>query len=166
MSKFNKDHWETPQWLFNYLDSMHRFDIDLCATKQNAKLQNYLSDENGGNSLDEDWHKLGKAGFCNPPYSNIKPWIQKAISELEKDFMTVMLIPTPNGESHYKDIFDLGLPLQFINGRLAFYNPSLKKEIGGNTRGSCLVHFNNHSCRNIYFGTLERDKIKKKMEQK
>jgi len=139
MSDFDKDTWATPQYLFNWLNSIYDFDIDLCADVDNSKCSNWIDIED--NSLIRDWFSYGDTGFCNPPYSNIKPWIDKAIAEAKKGFTTVMLIPTPNGESHYKQIFESATSLSFITGRIAFYNPILKKEVGGNTRGSCVVEF-------------------------
>ena len=128
---FDKDTWSTPQYLFNWLNNFYNFDIDLCASEENNKCDNYFNKDD--NALKMDWCMVGhrNTGFCNPPYSNIKPWIKKAI----------MLIPTPNGESYYQDIFENATGITFITGRIAFYNPALKKEVAGNTRGSCVVQF-------------------------
>ncbi len=102
------DCWETPPELFKQLDKEFHFDIDLCATKQNSKcalcctdyLKNTAIDywefnndpliEEDGNcyyglltypnytfkELVEECHI--KTAFMNPPYSNPKPFIEKA----------------------------------------------------------------------------------------
>lgn len=143
MSGFDKDTWATPQYLFNWLNSIYDFDVDLCASKENAKCEAYFTQDD--NSLIQGWRNhqgfIRNIGFCNPPYSYIKPWIDKAISESNNGFTTVMLIPTPNGESHYHEIFVHATSITFISGRIAFYNPHLKKYVSGNTRGSCVVEF-------------------------
>jgi len=136
---FDRDTWATPQYLFSWLNEIYAFDIDLCANEENSKCEEYFDIKD--NSLIQAWGDYGSVGFCNPPYSNIKPWIEKAIKEAKKGFTTVMLIPTPNGESCYKDVFTFATKITFITGRIAFYNPVEMREVGGNTRGSCVVEF-------------------------
>lgn len=136
---FDKNTWATPQYLFDWLNSIYLFDIDLCASGENTKCAAWFDERD--NSLIKQWYDHGSRGFCNPPYSNIKPWIEKAMEEADKGFITVMLIPTPNGESHYHEIFVRAKSITFITGRIAFYNPYLKKEVSGNSRGSCVVEF-------------------------
>ena len=55
--------WETPQDLFNMLDDEFHFDIDVCATSENAKCSKFFSPLDDG--LSQDWQ-----GVCwmNPPY--------------------------------------------------------------------------------------------------
>ena len=45
--------WETPQDLYNYLDSKYHFDLDVCATSENAKCSKYFSPETDG--LSQSW---------------------------------------------------------------------------------------------------------------
>lgn len=84
------DGWRTPQWLFNELNREFNFDIDLCATRENSKCNhfcyNYLEsltgskDSNCIGTLYEDFdHQIVKrSAFMNPPYSDPKPFIEKA----------------------------------------------------------------------------------------
>lgn len=137
--KFDKDAWATPQWLFDWQESIYDFDVDLCANDDNAKCKKYITKEK--DSLSVDWSKLGWVGWCNPPYSNISPWVEKAARSARKGFTTVMLIPTPNGEKYYSSVFSYATAITFITGRIAFYNPLKKTHITGNTRGSCIVEF-------------------------
>ena len=39
----NKDDWETPQDLFDELNKEFNFDLDPCASKENAKCPNYFT---------------------------------------------------------------------------------------------------------------------------
>lgn len=66
------DEWETPQELFDELNKEFNFDIDLCATRENSKCDAYYVDYLNANYIDWD------VGFMNPPYSNPKPFIEKA----------------------------------------------------------------------------------------
>jgi len=90
MSKKLSDCWQTPQWLFDELNEEFSFDIDLCATKENNKCpffySNYLKDTPATavhvfskESFKRHAERLGlKSAFMNPPYSNPKPFIEKA----------------------------------------------------------------------------------------
>ena len=80
--------WQTPQELFDELDKIHHFDIDLCATKANSKcdfwcddyLLNTVDDKDGGGFYLHELIDLNAihSGFMNPPYSCPKPFIEKA----------------------------------------------------------------------------------------
>ena len=89
------DQWQTPQWLFDELNAEFNFDIDLCATAENSKCKNYGIDylknlisfctesedtgEKGRINLYSGIAGTGlKSAFMNPPYSNPKPFIEKA----------------------------------------------------------------------------------------
>lgn len=90
MTKKLSDSWETPDWLFDELNAEFNFSIDLCATAENSKcklfyedyLLNKLSDNwywslAGYNNSESRYSKIETA-FMNPPYSNPKPFIEKA----------------------------------------------------------------------------------------
>lgn len=85
--------WRTPQDLFDELNKEFNFDIDLCATKENSKCSDYcidyLNDIMDEQSDIDATHTKGSfseyiqfysdvIAFCNPPYSNPKPFIEKA----------------------------------------------------------------------------------------
>ena len=56
--------WETPQDLFDKLNSEFRFTLDPCATAENAKCRKYYT--KGQDGLLQDW--TGETVYCNPPY--------------------------------------------------------------------------------------------------
>ena len=69
------DDYYTPRWIFEALNVT--FDLDVCAPKDGVAwlpTQKHYSLENDG--LASEW-----SGFvwCNPPYSNPTPWIDKFI---------------------------------------------------------------------------------------
>lgn len=79
------DCWETPEWLFKELSEKYGpFDIDLCATRGNSKCEyyciDYLNDLYKHLAIDRIHNFKGntKTCFMNPPYSNPKPFIEKA----------------------------------------------------------------------------------------
>lgn len=68
------DQWRTPNWLFDELNEEFHFDIDLCANPNNSKCKLFCKDY-----LKEDITQLHiQTAFMNPPYSNPKPFIEKA----------------------------------------------------------------------------------------
>ena len=134
-----RDSWATPPFIFHWLDDAFIFDVDLAASHKNKKCERYFTVDD--DALNNDWHGFdSKTGFCNPPYSNISPWINKAIQESKLGFTTVMLIPTPNGESYYNDVFENATEIVFITGRLSFIAADGKPK-SGNPKGSCVVIF-------------------------
>ena len=154
--KPERDSWSTPKFIFDWLNSEYYFDIDLAAAWDNTHCHRYFSLHD--NSLNALWSTYGKTGFLNPPYSNIKVWIEKAIKEQTKGFTTVMLIPTPNGEYYYKELFKFASEVIMINGRISFID-STGESKGGNPRGSCVVVFGSMAG-NPRLLNIDRDEIK------
>lgn len=72
--------WQTPDWLFNELNEEFNFGIDLCCTKENTKCDVYCMDYlNIRITQLLSIELLGRdTCFMNPPYSNPKPFIEKA----------------------------------------------------------------------------------------
>lgn len=62
--------WQTPKWLFEQLNKEYNFTHDLCANESNHLCDNWFKDY-----LIEEFTE--GVGFCNPPYSNPKPFIRK-----------------------------------------------------------------------------------------
>ena len=62
MFSSNTDLWATPQYFFDRLNEEFGFEIDVCATDENAKCDKYFTLETDG--LNQDWN-----GICwmNPP---------------------------------------------------------------------------------------------------
>ena len=115
----NKDDWETPQALFEKLHNRYNFTIDVAATDENAKLDNYFTVKE--DALQQDWK--GRA-FCNPPYGReIRHWVKKAYEESLKPHneLVVVLIPSRTDTAYWHDyIFGKATNIDFLKGRLKF----------------------------------------------
>ena len=163
-----RDSWQTPQWLFDYADSLFVFDFDLAASESNHKCERYFDIED--NALTQSWFRAGNTLYCNPPYSNIKPWLEKAWETAQTGREVVILCPTPNGESSYRDhVFGKASEIIFINGRVAFELPNddgTTTPIAGNTRGSCLIIYNRRYEGQTALSWIDRDEVKGDFEER
>lgn len=110
------DEWATPQLFFDAINETGKFTLDPCATPENAKCENYYTKEQNG--LLKSWH--GERVFCNPPYSQISKWVQKA--SMESAELIVMLIPARTDTRWFHDYIykKPNVHIDFIKGRLKF----------------------------------------------
>lgn len=111
------DEWATPQSVFDELDREFHFTIDAAASAENAKCDRYYSAEDSG--LEKNWE--GESVFCNPPYSKIKEWVEKAHDEGQKDnTVVVLLVPARTDTRWFHDYIHYRAEVRFIKGRLCF----------------------------------------------
>lgn len=110
------DTWATPPYLFEYAKSRFGdFDLDVCAAHDSFKCKPYYTIDD--NSLVRSWAKLN---WCNPPYSNIRPWVEKAILEANLGSHTVMLLPADFSTQWFKLVWDFSSDILMINKRIKF----------------------------------------------
>lgn len=120
----DSDEWETPQWLYDELNKEFKFELDPCATSENAKCPLHLTKEDDG--LSKSWG--GKRCFVNPPYSKLKAWVHKAWEEFNKGSLVVLLLPArTDTEAFHNYIWDrenhrpqANRQVRFLKGRLRF----------------------------------------------
>ena len=97
------DERATPIELFNELDDEFYFDVDVCATKENAKCARYYTKED--DAFAQKWSRQNC--FMNPPYSNIERWLNKAKFESERGALVVAILPMDSStEWFHKYIWD------------------------------------------------------------
>jgi phage N-6-adenine-methyltransferase len=111
------DEWETPKELFNKYNEQFCFDIDVCATHENALVPEYYTKEN--DALTQDW-----VGTCwmNPPYGRqIGLFMKKAYEESLKGATVVCLVPSRTDTRWWHEYAMKG-EIEFIRGRLKFIN--------------------------------------------
>ena len=110
--------WSMPQDLFDKLDKIYGFDIDVCATKENAKCPVFYTKEDDG--LNQTWK-----GVCwmNPPYGRkIGDWVSKAYRVGMKGSTVVALLPARTDTKWFHDYIyqQPGVTVTFLKGRLKF----------------------------------------------
>jgi site-specific DNA-methyltransferase (adenine-specific) len=111
--------WETPQRLFNRLNACFDFNLDVCATAENAKCQKYYTEKMNGLSLAWTGHRC----WMNPPYGReIVKWVAKARSEADSGALVVGLLPSRTDTSWWQEHVQGHADVRFIAGRLKFGN--------------------------------------------
>jgi phage N-6-adenine-methyltransferase len=121
------DDRETTPEVFAELHDRFWFTLDAAASPHNAKLPRFFSIEENG--LEMPWS--GEQVWCNPPYSNIRPWVSKAWDEWSKRKRptgVVMLLPANRTEQGWwQDLVEPHLRLrrsdfavEFLRGRMRF----------------------------------------------
>ena len=115
------DNWSTPQNLFDELNAMHNFTLDVAASSTNHKTPIWcgLDHENPGMSdgLGITWE--GNRVWCNPPYGRvIKDWVKKAHQE-SRHAEIVMLLPARTDTAWFHD-YAIQHKVTFIRGGLKF----------------------------------------------
>lgn len=131
-----RDLWRTPQAIFDYYDRRFNFSRDVAASKDNALCESFFTQEY--NALDHIW---GRTNWCNPPFSDVTPWIKKAIEEASHLRITVMLLPADSSVKWFKLAFDNCTECHLISGRLAFINEETGRPVSGNNKGSVVFVF-------------------------
>lgn len=129
------------------------FDLDVAATADNTKAPAfYVADTAGGGLF---WPWRGRV-WCNPPYSDIRPWIAKAHEEaatLNVDCIAMLLPANRTEQSWWQDLVEpyrlmeprrlAGKPLEvyFLAGRRRFDRPGWTKPAKGDRPpfGLCLL---------------------------
>lgn len=115
----NSDEWETPSELYTRLNKKFGFTLDPCSTKENHLCDKYYTKEENG--LCKSWK--GEIVFVNPPYSEIKQWVEKCYKEYETNGTTVvMLIPSRTDTRYFHNYIYHKAEIEFIKGRLHFSN--------------------------------------------
>jgi phage N-6-adenine-methyltransferase len=109
------DLWATPQDLFDELNDEFGFELDVCATAENAKCARFFSLEHDG--LAQQWE-----GTCwmNPPYGDeIRHWVKKAHDSGIAGATVVCLVPARVDTGWWWDYCRYG-EIRFLRGRLRF----------------------------------------------
>ena len=111
------DLWATPQEFFDKYNEKFGFELDVCASPENAKCEKYFTKEDDG--LSKSWSM--KVCWMNPPYGReIGKWMKKAFeSACWGDAVVVCLVPARTDTAWWHEYAMHG-KIEFIRGRLKF----------------------------------------------
>ena len=129
MPKSKTDKWQTPPELYGTLNTEFHFNYDPCPIDWK---------EGDADGLTTEW---GTSTFCNPPYSKVAKWIQKAHTEWKKGKTIVMLINAITDTIAFHEFIYGQAELRFIRGRISFINPAEPTKKQPNPKASMLVIF-------------------------
>lgn len=106
---------------FEELDKEFHFDLDVCATPENAKCVRYYTRVDDG--LKQAWSEDGRVIYCNPPYGRqISAWVRKAYEEAQNGATVVMLIFARTDTRWFHEYIYGKAEIRFVKGRLHFGN--------------------------------------------
>lgn len=152
------DLWRTPPEVYQNLNREFDFIADMAASHENA-LHNYYFTEKD-DSFSFEWAEKLKVHirpfgpsfvWCNPPYSNPKPWVKKALEAQADGLGVVMLLNADDSTEWFKIAEPVVSEIRritgyydendkFKNGRLAFLD-AFGKPIPGNNKAQFILVF-------------------------
>ena len=110
-----KTDWQTPRSIFVPLHDEFRFTVDAAASKQNAMLSKYWTEED--NALTKDWTEHNV--WCNPPYGRASSSFIKKAAECEAD-VAVLLLPARTDTIAWHNYIFPRAEIRFLKGRIKF----------------------------------------------
>jgi site-specific DNA-methyltransferase (adenine-specific) len=126
-ASFANDSRATPPELYAALHEEFRFTLDPCPLDSTSTAGASLWGKDGRL---RSWR--GERVFCNPPYSDVRPWLEKA----REPVLVVYLLPVKSDMGWWHDWVMRASEVRFIIGRLRFGGMS-----GGAPFASTLVVF-------------------------
>lgn len=145
-----RDLWSTPSELVSWMEIEYGdYDIDAAASKENAVCEKFYSKET--NCL-KRWWGSNKHIWLNPPYSNITPFVKKAIEQMEHNNQIDILLPCDTSTGWFYEAQQRAAEIIWITGevyqedgteysrtgRLAFTSALTGKPVQGNNKGSVI----------------------------
>lgn len=145
-----RDLWSTPSELVAWMEIEYGdYDIDAAASKENAVCEKFYSKET--NCL-KRWWGSNKHIWLNPPYSNITPFVKKAIEQMEHNNQIDILLPCDTSTGWFYEAQQRASEIIWITGevyqedgteysrtgRLAFTSALTGKPVQGNNKGSVI----------------------------
>jgi hypothetical protein len=98
--ELEKDERFTPQPLWLELDREFGFTLDACATAESAKCKRFFTRAEDG--LAQSW--ACERVWCNPPWSDIRPWVEKAWHARAE--LVAMLVPAWTDREWWQELVE------------------------------------------------------------
>ena len=105
------DSVRTPEDLYGLLDEEFRFDFDPCPFVPEGE-------QPAVDGLSVAW---GRSTFVNPPFSCIRPWVEKAVREAREGKTVVMLVTARTNTNYWHElIIPCASEVRFLRGKVNF----------------------------------------------
>ncbi len=112
------DDWATNPNVYARLHALYGpFDLDPCGSLKSPQLcqKQYTVEDDG---LKQPWFGMV---YCNPPYSQIQKWVEKALSEIYAGTaVSVTFLVPARTDTKWFDLLFCNAQITFVNGRLRF----------------------------------------------
>ena len=139
-----RDDWETPQPIFDKLNTEFGFGLDAAATEASAKCERWRSEPCIHNQerscacgLHGRWiapHETLSV-WLNPPYGRgLHQWVNKCVAESAAGATVVALLPDAMDTAWFRDVFRTAWEVRVVWGRIQFDGTT-----SSNTCGSILA---------------------------
>lgn len=123
----------TPPEIYTPLNEEFNFNYDPCPIEWK---------EGDPDGLQTEW---GTSTFCNPPYSKVAKWIEKAHTEWKKGKTVVMLINAITDTKAFHTYILNQAEVRFVKGRIRFINPLKPDKRIPSPKASIIVIFRNNA---------------------
>lgn len=104
-----RQNWATPQSFFDPLHEEYGFTLDGASETGNGLLPR-------SSTADDPIPWMGERVFCNPPWSNIGPFVEK-VAEAD---LAVLLVPARTNARWFHRALELGATVRFFPKRIRF----------------------------------------------
>lgn len=114
------DLWTTPKPLFDKLNALWNFTVDVACSHETALCLKHYTPEDDG--LSQDWSN--DTFWLNPPYSDLSPWLSKSVEDYNRGATGLILVPARTDTRAFQNFASPFCDAMcFIKGRLKFGNP-------------------------------------------
>ena len=155
-----QDCWATPPEFFERLARRFDFKLDACAQEWSAKCAEWYSEQDDGLAL--PWQAWT---WCNPPYSKVADWLQKAHHEAALGNSSVILMFARTDTRAFHQWALKASEIVFLKGRLKFIDPSTHKPGLTAPSPSMLVIFEAGKLGQCKFSTMNAREVQNAKEE-
>ena len=138
-SRESIQNYRTPRPFWDWLNEMFAFTLDAAADEHNALCPKYYTEATNG--LAQSW--AGEVVWVNPPFKQIKKWLEKAEHAADfEDATVVMLLPAAL-ETRWFRYYGTRGDIAILTPRLPYIHPdpAQRSKKKGPPLGSMLVVF-------------------------
>ena len=154
--KEDKDLWQTPKGIFDTLDKEFDFDVDICASENNALCKYYFTQERS--ALEHDWTFY--RAFINPPYSQTSLFLERAAQQARDNNITVVALVNANTDTKwFAEAVKTSNEVRLLTGRISFIKPDGTIGKGQNSKGQCIIIWRGNSKTPCTITMVDRDKL-------
>lgn len=116
-TEWTNDDWATPWEVIRSLEAeFGPFELDPCATAESAKAPRFYTKAQDG--LLQPWDATRI--FCNPPYSDKAPWLQRAYEASLAGSLVVCLVPARTDAAWFHNWILNKAEIRFQRRRIVF----------------------------------------------